>query len=366
MADRDYALAAAETNKAPAPELPYRPQDPKQYRPAIGLIGCGGITEHHLTAYRNAGYRVVALCDLVEAQARRRQAEFYPQAEVYTDHRALLDRADIDVVDITLHPEPRVAVIEDAIRAGKHILSQKPFVLDLAVGRRLVALAEQQGVKLAVNQNGRWAPHFSYMRHAVAQGLIGQPMSVRQAVQWDHTWVKGTPFEQIHHLVLYDFAIHWFDILTCFMGEQQPTQVYASVTRAPGQTIAPPLLAQVMVNYPAAQATLTFDAATMHSPQDRTTIVGTEGTLHSLGPDLGNQRVTLTTAAGEARPHLQGTWFPDGFHGTMAELLSAIEEDRQPLHSGANNLRSLELCFAAIASAETGKPVQPGTVTRLP
>ena len=55
-----------------------------------------------------------------------------------------------------------------AIDAGKHILSQKPFVVDLDVGEELVAQAEARGVKLAVNQNGRWAPHFSYMRQAVA------------------------------------------------------------------------------------------------------------------------------------------------------------------------------------------------------
>ena len=44
---------------------------------------------------------------------------------------------------------------QQAIRAGKHILSQKPFVTDLAVGKKLVAAAERRGVKLAVNQNGR-------------------------------------------------------------------------------------------------------------------------------------------------------------------------------------------------------------------
>ena len=43
-----------------APELPYLPRDPERYRPAIGLIGCGGISEMHLRAYREAGYRVTA------------------------------------------------------------------------------------------------------------------------------------------------------------------------------------------------------------------------------------------------------------------------------------------------------------------
>ena len=44
--------------------IDYLPSDPTAYRPALGLIGCGAITEEHLTAYRDAGYNVVALCDI--------------------------------------------------------------------------------------------------------------------------------------------------------------------------------------------------------------------------------------------------------------------------------------------------------------
>ena len=63
---------------------------------------------------------------------------------------------------------------------------------------------------------------------------------------------------------------------------------------------------------------------------------------------------------GQAQPRLEGSWFPDGFHGTMAELLCAIEENREPSNSAANNLQSLALAFAAMASAGTGKPEIPG------
>ena len=52
-------------------------------------------------------------------------------------------------------------MIETALAAGKHVLSQKPFVLDLDDGTRLADLADESGVVLAVNQNGRWAPHLS-------------------------------------------------------------------------------------------------------------------------------------------------------------------------------------------------------------
>ena len=190
----DYSLnKPTPDKKITAPDLPYPPRDPKNYRPRIGMIACGGITETHLTAYKKAGYNIVALCDLIEERARKRQAQFYPDALVTTDYREVLARDDIEVVDIATHPRERVPLIEDALKAGKHVLSQKPFVLDLDVGQRLADLADQQGVKLAVNQNGRWAPHFSYIRHAVKGGLIGDLMSAHVAVHWDHTWTIGTP-----------------------------------------------------------------------------------------------------------------------------------------------------------------------------
>ncbi|MBN2476029.1 MAG: Gfo/Idh/MocA family oxidoreductase [Pirellulales bacterium] len=364
---KNYSLAAPPPGEAAAaPDLPYQPRDPKQYHPSIGLIACGGITKDHLTAYRAAGYRVVALCDPILHRARQRKTEFFPEAKVYRDYRDLLKRNDVEVVDIAAHPPQRAAMIEDALSAGKHVLSQKPFVLDLDFGQRMVDLADRRGVKLAVNQNGRWAPHFSYIRHAIEAGLLGEVMGVHASVHWDHSWVGGTEFEKVRHLILYDFAIHWFDIVSCFLGERRGERVYAAATRSPTQQVDPPLLAQALIECDGAQASLVFDGHTPHGPQDRTYVAGSQGAIVSTGPDLKHQTLTLYTSQGHATPRLQGCWFPDGFHGTMGELLCAIEEDREPLNGARGNLDSLALCFAAVASAERHEPVVPGTVRTLP
>ncbi len=348
-----------------APQLPYQPRDPQRYRPGIGLIGCGEITVEHLAAYRQAGYRVLALCDLDVRRAEARRDEYYPSAETVSDYEQLLSRQDIEVVDIATHPPERAALIEAALQAGKHVLSQKPFVEDLTVGRRLADLADTQGVRLAVNQNGRFAPHFSYLRQAVAAGMLGQLTSAHLRVHWDHSWIRGTPFEEIRHLILYDFAIHWFDMLVTVM-DRAPQRVFASVARTVDQQVRPALLGQAVVEFDGAQASLVFDGGTSLGRHDATYVTGTEGTFHSSGPSLRSQQVVLTRKEGVARLQLEGTWFPDGFHGTMGELLCAIEEERRPTHDARNNLASLELCFAAVASAERGEAVVPGTVRALP
>ncbi|MBC8138110.1 MAG: gfo/Idh/MocA family oxidoreductase, partial [Fibrella sp.] len=215
---------------------------------------------------------------------------------------------------------------------------------------------------------GRWAPHFSYMREAVRSGQIGDLLSVHLGVHWDHSWTKGTPFEKIYDLVFYDFAIHWFDFMSTLFSAQNRTvrRVQASRSLALGQEITPPLLAQVMVEFDGGQATAVFDAAMRFGKQDRTYVGGTSGSILSTGPSLDNQSVTLYTEAGNAVPSLTGSWFPDGFHGTMAELLCAIEENREPMNNARENLRSLALCFAAIAAANDGAAKVPGEVRRLP
>jgi len=271
-----------------------------------------------------------------------------------TDYAAVLERADVAVIDLTPHPAERESLIEAALRAGKHVLSQKPFVLDLAVGRRLVALAGQNGVKLAVNQNARWAPHFSYIREAIRAGLVGEVASVDFTLQWDHHWIIGTPFEEVDRLILFDFAIHWFDLICLFFGDRAPQSVYAGVRAAPGQRAKPPFLAHAAVEFERGQASVAFNAACAYGQEDRTTVAGSLGTIRTIGPSLSDQRVSLYRASGWASPALEGSWFPDGFQGAMGELLRAIEEDREPEHAARQSLPSLALCLKALESAESG------------
>jgi predicted dehydrogenase len=365
--EANYSLkGTAAGDTVAAPDLPYQPRDPKRYRPKIGLIGCGGISATHLTAYRAAGYDVVALCDLNPDRAAARRKEFYPAAQTYVDAATLLRRDDIEVVDIATHPKERVALIEAALNAGKHVLSQKPFVLDLDVGERLADLADRHGVRLAVNQNGRWAPHLSYLREAVRAGVIGDLIAAHLGIHWDHAWIAGTPFEKIEDVILYDFAIHWFDFVTTLLGDRRATRVQASRSVVTGQTIAVPMAAQALVEFDGGQASLVFDGHLKYGAEDRTYVGGSEGSLVSQGSSLGEQRVTVYTADGVASPDLSGTWFNDGFHGTMGELLCAVEEGREPMNGARDNLRSLALCFAAIAAARDRTAKVPGAVRRLP
>jgi len=354
------------TRAATAPNLPYQPRLPRRSRPGIALIGCGNISSSHLRAYSQRGVRVVALCDLDLSRARKRQKEFFPEAAVYEDYREMLRRDDVEVVDIATHPKERAALIAAALRTGRHVLSQKPFVVDLDIGERLADLADTRGVRLAVNQNGRWAPYFSYMRQAVDAGLIGDTYAVHLDCHWDHEVAISGGFNRLYHLVLYDFAIHWFDMVHCLMGRRKPTEARATLARSPGQKAWPPLLAEVLLGFEGGQASLVFDACTRQRSVETATVIGTAGMLRSVGEVCNATSVEVSTAQGVGMARLKGTWFPDGFAGTMGELLCAIDEGRAPRNGARDNLESLALCFAAIASADSGEAKRVGSVRKLP
>lgn len=364
-ADTDtYALRSAELPEIEAPDVAYKPPMPNTYRPRIGMIGTGGISASHLDAYRTAGWEVAALWNRTRSKAEEKAAQYCPKARIEDDWTALLADPDIDVVDITLHPEHRAPVIRAALEAGKHVLSQKPFVTDLDLGEDLVKLAQDKGLKLAVNQNGRWAPHKAFMRETVRAGLIGEVLSAHVCLHWNHGWTAGTPFDEIEDLVLYDFGVHWFDFIASLVGERAQS-VFATAVHAKGQANKVPLLAQALIRLDGGQASLVFDGGIPHGPSDTSFVGGTLGSLQSDGPDLGNQSVTLTMAEGIARPTLEGNWFNDGFRGAMGELLCAIEEDREPSNGARENLQSLAMAFAAVESRITGREIEVGHTRRL-
>ena len=353
--ESDYGLSQGKaTNTVDPPDVDYLPPMPKSYRPRIGLIGAGGISEFHLRAYQKCGFEVVAIASRTRSKAVARRDEFFPEARVYDNYQSILERTDIEVVDVTTHPQDRIAILQHCILAGKHTLSQKPFVLDLDDGRRLVDLADTHSVKLAVNQNGRWAPHFSYLREAVASGLIGKITSIDFSLQWDQTWIAGIKkFENIHHLILFDFGIHWFDITNCLMGGQTPVDVVARVNHFPDQCFRPPAVASVIIQYNDAQTRMSFHGHTRLGEEDLTTVVGTKGTLRSRGPGLNEQpEMQVFLEHGQCSVPLSGCWFESGFQGAMGELLCSIEEKRNPQHGARDNLKSLELCFEALRSAD--------------
>ena len=100
----------------------------------IGIIGCGDVAGRHAGAIKGLSeeLELVALCDHTEAKAQAFAAKHAPEAAIYTDHRALLDDAKLDVVVVCLPPFAHTDEIERAANNGIHILMEKPIALFLS------------------------------------------------------------------------------------------------------------------------------------------------------------------------------------------------------------------------------------------
>jgi predicted dehydrogenase len=351
--------------------LDFAPPVPARVDRGIGLVGCGWVAGMQLGSYRRAGFRVVGMTDHDKARAEALRDAHYPDALVYPDVKALLADADVEVVDIATHVEGRPELVELALRAGRHVLSQKPFVDDLDEGERLCAVADEVGRTLAVNHNGRWAPHFAVLLAAARSGVLGQVTSADFAVHWPHDQVvEGMPvFAGMPDLVLYDFGIHWFDVIAALM-DADPVQVHAQVGRRAGQRIHAPTHAQALISYPDGQASLVLRAGEPRAERGAYRVDGTRASVVHEGLSLGGTTVRLVTGEPPHEVHediaIGADWFGPGMTGTMGELLLALDEERRPWNDARSALRGLALCFAAVESARTGRPVAPGAVRRRP
>ena len=348
---------------APGPdEVPaHRPSFPVDYRPGVGIIGCGGIVKlAHLPAYAAYDVEVIGVYDTSRAATDGIQERFPVVGKVYESVAELLDDPRIEIVDIATHPGVRRELIEQAIDAGKHVLSQKPFALDLDAARGLIDRAERKGVRLAVNQNGRWAPPWRIATRLVEQGRIGDVSAVTHLFEHDFGWTVATPYDEIPHFVLYDFAVHWIDITRCWFADKEVASVRALEYRTPTQPVGQiaPWGALVVVQYvDGSNALIRSVGSSTRRPGNPFWIHGSEGTIRG-SVRKGTDFVTLERDGDAIGYQLEGEWLPDGFAGTLAELCSAVVDRREPFNSGRHNLLTLQMTLAACRSAEEdGRPV---------
>jgi predicted dehydrogenase len=147
----------------------------------VGVIGAGRwAASAHLPGFERSPYsRVVAICDLNRELAEKRAEEFNV-AGVYTDFREMLEREDLDVVDVCTRASPKdpdnhERLVFAALEEGKHCLCEKPVAHDYRDTWRAHRLAESKGLKTKVGFTFRYAPAMMYMKDLIEEGFIGEP-----------------------------------------------------------------------------------------------------------------------------------------------------------------------------------------------
>lgn len=199
----------------------------------IGLIGAGNILKRHASAHRGFPHlaRLIAIAD-IDAKRAEEARKTYGFAAAHTDYHELLNRKDVEVIDICTPANLHAKMAIDAIEAGKHVLCEKPMATSLAEADRIIAAAEAHPKQAVcfVFQLRAEAAH-RRMRLMIEQGQIGKPVTAnvtvrirKKASYYEGASARGT-WAGDGGGVLINQAIHQLDAMISFLGE--PVQASA-------------------------------------------------------------------------------------------------------------------------------------------
>lgn len=189
----------------------------------IGIIGCGNIFPMHVyPIFHDESYDLVALCDIKEDRLAKNTKLFNTMG--YTNYKTMLAEANLDVVHVLtphyLHPPMVIA----ALKAGCHVLTEKPMSIHYSDAKEMVATAKETGKTLGVIFQNRYNLASKLIKDTLLSGELGNIISGRVIVTWNRSddyytksdW-KGT-WDMEGGGVIIDQAIHTLDLVRYFVN----------------------------------------------------------------------------------------------------------------------------------------------------
>lgn len=358
-------------------QLDYLPRLPKDKTVGIGCVGAGFImADCHLVAYRQAGFNPVAITSRNPERAQD-VARRHEIPKVYPGYSELLADPRVEIVDIAVPPDIQLSIIHEIVgEVVKHkshirgVLAQKPLGVNLAEAKEIVRLCAEAGVTLAVNQNMRYDQSIRACKSLLDRGDLGEPVLATIDMRAIPHWLPW--HERLGFLTLRNMSIHHLDTFRFLFGD--PERVYASVRTDPRTSFAHEdgVCLYILEYAGGLRATSCDDVWTGPAREGaesdiyiRWRVEGTDGVARGTigwpsypAPTPSTLDFTTRHRPGQwFQPRWQEVWFPDAFVGTMAQLLCALEENREPEISGADNLKTMALVDACYLSAKERRAV---------
>lgn len=337
----------------------------------IGVIGAGGISHSHILAARSSANRdrarVVAIADIDEKRAAE-QAKTYGIEHVYTDYQEMLVSPDVQAVCICTPPFLHVKQSVAALRAGKHVLCEKPVAPTLA-GLDEIATAEKAGGAIfegvfqhRVGQGARQvralieSGAFGRLRFGLAETLW-QRDEAYYGVWWRGTWEKEAGGVTMGH------GIHSIDMLAWLLGDPASLIADAAAAKLDIEVEDTSAATVRFRNGAVGQIIVTVNAQDNRSRLevfgDRLQAVSSESAYDPTSAPFALASLDATVAdAARAAAEQAAPVATKHLHVPMlTEFLDAIEGGRPALVSVAECRRSMELITGMYKSAMTGQRV---------
>lgn len=254
----------------------------------VGLIGYGYVGK----IFHAPLVRSVQELELRVVGSSRPEAVLadFPEIRVETDPIAASTHSDVDLVVIASPNDSHYSLTAAALRAGKHVVCDKPFTLTLAEAESLAQIAEQEGRLLSVFHNRRWDSEVLATRSIIASGVLGEISlmelhmdrfrpTVRRRWRESSGPGAGLWFDLGPHLI--DQAIHQF-------GMPDAVTAQLAVQRAGGETDD---WAHVVLAYRTTRVILNATLLATGGGAPRTVVHGTRGSWAKFGGDLQEARL---------------------------------------------------------------------------
>lgn len=196
----------------------------------IGIIGAGGIAQSHMRALQTAeGIEVVAVCDLIEERAKTTAAK-YGVKRVFTDYHELLAMDEIESVNVLTWNQAHCKPTVDALRAGKHVLVEKPMAATLVDATEMTRVAHETGKILMVALKTRYSPHMIAARHIAESGDLGD-IYYAESIACRRNGIPGWPGGSFTRKetagigTVADIGVYSLDASLFVMGHPRPVAV---------------------------------------------------------------------------------------------------------------------------------------------
>jgi len=327
----------------------------------IGLVGCGAHAGSHVRGLLGArdSVAVTAVCDLDPERAALRGAEL-AAARVYADYEAFLGEADVDGVLLCLPHRTHAPATIAAARAGKHVLVEKPITTSLADANAMIEAADSAGVTLMVAHNQRFFPEHQRVRALLDEGAIGTIYCARA----DHNqeflppgshWIRRR--EEAGGGATMGYGVHRIDLLRWLVGEiaQVAHFQHAAPDRRSGFegetsavtifTFANGAIGEMAINWTARRPPW----------MDMLYLYGDQGSIHNVGGLFVDSRRHSGALDGVVKVDVPDA---DPFAEQIRHFAACVLNGTEPLTSGADARKTLEVCLAAYESARTGQVIR--------
>lgn len=330
----------------------------------VGIIGLGWPGREHLKGYKQCdNVQVVALCDM-NAELAQAQADEHGIEAVYGDHKKMLKEAGVDAVSVCLPNFLHAPISLDALRAGKHVICEKPPALNVAEARRMAAAARAGGLTLQYALSQRFVAANKLAKDYVQKGELGEIYFGRAVYHRRRGIPLGTQSWFVNKKLsgggaLIDIGVHALDAVWWLMGTPKPVSVSGNAYQKFKHVVAKGTKFDVddsafgLIKFDNG-ATLILECSWALNLPGRNVlqIAGTKG-----GAELNPLKIYVERDGIQVdmTPEVPGV---DLFADQMGHFVDCILKNKTPLMSAEQGVQLMQILEAIYKSSASGREVR--------